>query len=92
MSTIFKAVLGLIGLITLAMVFPLTRQVYDVAEDNGTGPGTGILYFIGGIPTGGTTTNNAFLAFLPIGIPVMLFIVIIIYVVKGRSKGEGGAQ
>ncbi len=92
MSTIFKLVFGLIGLITLAMVFPLVRQVYDVAEDNGTGAGTGILYYIGGVATGGTTTNNAFLAFAPIGVPVMLFIVIIIYVVKSRNKGEGGNQ
>ena len=78
-----KWLVGFIGLIALAFLFPFVREVYDYAEGNGTG----ILY-----AAGGTTTNDAIMAFLPIGIPVILFVGIIIYAVIGRNKNEGGSQ
>jgi len=90
MTTMLKLILSIIGLITIAMVFPFIREVYDFAENNGTGAGTGILYYIGGAATGGTETNNALLTFLPIGIPVILFISIMIYAIVGQNKGERG--
>lgn len=79
MQTMVKWVLALVGLIALALIFPLVRDVFDFAEGNGT---------VGMLPSaGGTTRNDALLTFMPIYGPVVLFIGIILYVVVSRNKG-----
>lgn len=85
MSTMIKWILAFIGLITLAMIFPFIREIYDYAEGNTTHPGMLM-------NAGGDATNDAFLTFLPIGIPVVIFISVLIYAVVGRNKNEGGNQ
>lgn len=82
MKTMVKWILALVGLIALALIFPLVREIFDFAEGNGTS---------GMLPdAGGTTRNDALLTFMPIFGPVVLFVGIILYVVVSRNKGEGG--
>jgi hypothetical protein len=84
MSTLLRLVLGLIGALALAFVFIFVQGVFDMAEDNGTGPGTGILYQAGGLPT-----NNSFLLLVAILAPAILIFAIIVYVIRGKqSRGQ----
>lgn len=76
MSSIFKWAASIIGLICLAVFFPFVREFYETTDSNGTG----ILH------SAGTTTNNGFIQFLPVLVPVMIFVIVIIYVVR---KDEG---
>ena len=82
MIALWKFLLAFVGLLVLATVFPFTKSVFDSVSDNGTGA----LY-----AAGGTSTNNAFITFLPIGIPIMFFVFILLYVIKSRSS-QGGQQ
>jgi len=81
MSTAFKWLFAFVGLIVLAMVFPFVRDVYDTAAGNGTG------FFYA---AGGNSTNNAFVMFLPILAPIVLFVSLLLYAVRKSSNKEGG--
>jgi hypothetical protein len=81
MSTAFKWLFALIGLIVLALIFPFVRDVYDFAAGNGTG------FFYA---AGGNATNNSFAMFFPILGPLVLFVAIILYAVRKSNSKEGG--
>lgn len=77
MSNILKIVLAGIGLILIALFFPFVREVFEVADNNGTG----ILHMAG------TSINNGFIQFLVPFFVVALFIIIIVFVVRKEDRG-----
>jgi hypothetical protein len=84
MTTLVKGMVAIVGLITLAYIFPMVKKIFDWVADNGTGVGTGILY-----TAGGAATNNSIIMFLPILGPIIFFVAIIIYVVvSGRGEQQ----
>ena len=79
MFTALKIVAVLIGLILLALFFPFVKEIFEVADNNGTG----ILYLAG------TPVNNGFIQFLVPLFVVIIFVVLIIFAVR---KGDNKVQ
>lgn len=78
MDSILKWAAGILGLICLALFFPFVRTVYQTVDGNGTG----VLHMAG------TTVNNNFIQFLPVLVPVMIFVIVLIYVIR-KDSGQG---
>jgi len=88
MVGILKAVVALVGLITLAIYFPFIHGVFDLAAGNSTNPG--MLYLTSTNATGHavyTESRNTILIRFGVYIwPVIFFVAIIIYVVTTRGR------
>lgn len=88
MVGVLKAVVGLVGLITLAIYFPFIHGIFDLAAGNSTNPG--MLYLSGsdnvGNPIYTSNTNTTIIRFAPYLWPVIFFIAIIVYVVTTRGR------
>ena len=80
MSTIVKIIFAVIALLLLALVYPMTKQVYDQVTENGSW----VTW------SSGTTSNNALVYFQVFLWPVIFIVLIILYVVMTRRGGQGG--
>ena len=85
MNSVLKWVVSLVGLIVLAIFFPLVREFFSVMA----GGGTGMLYLVGtdalGNPIYESSRNVSLIRFTPYLFPVVFFVAIILYVVTKKG-------